>query len=542
MKQYRFLLPLFITTFIFLTVGNSYLAVTDPVESNYALTAKEMVLSGAPLSPRIYDTVWFDKPIFTYWVLYIAYTLFGFSDFATRLPFALCGALSVTVLAYYTRRRQNGIALSCLIAAIAATSLLFCAVTHSVLTDQYLLLFTEISLFSIYIGMNENSRLHTCIAYGAAACAVLTKGPVGIILPGLIILLYIVCEQKSVYLRRLFRPEGILLFFLLALPWYVYMYRLYGTAFIDGLLGFNTMTRALVSEHPQENVIYYYFLLLPVALLPWTGAAFYGMRRFFRKNGFPLFLAVWAFVPLLFYTVMATKYPTYTYISHIPFFYFAMLGVRCLCEANTRKIHFILTGPAIFYWLLFWLAALFIHVDYVRLNSLWPLFIFLPCAIVLTLFAQRMKAYIVLPVLVCFATATMYVLLTWQVLIPFYSYRSTVPLAANAASFGMYKVYFFEEFRTSFVYYTGIPALLVTPSGYDESKRLKRDPVWTQKHLFKEENEQTFSELVKAREKLLLIVPKSRLDDFKNSEFYENMTLQNIYGTFSIYVPRKDTI
>ena len=136
----------------------------------------------------------------------------------------------------------------------------------------------------------------------------------------------------------------------------------------------------------------------------------------------------------------------------------------------------------------------------------------------------------------------MYVLLTWQVLIPFYSYRSTVPLAANAASFGMYKVYFFEEFRTSFVYYTGIPALLVTPSGYDESKRLKRDPVWTQKHLFKEENEQTFSELVKAREKLLLIVPKSRLDDFKNSEFYENMTLQNIYGTFSIYVPRKDTI
>ena len=58
----------------------------------------------------------------------------------------------------------------------------------------------------------------------------------------------------------------------------------------------------------------------------------------------------------------------------------------------------------------------------------------------------------------------------------------------------------------------------------------------------KEENEQTFSELVKAREKLLLIVPKSRLDDFKNSEFYENMTLQNIYGTFSIYVPRKDTI
>ena len=82
MKYARLLIPVCIISFLFLSIGNSLLAVTDPVESNYALTAKEMVLSGDWLSPRIYNTFWFDKPVFTYWALCVSYALFGFSDFA----------------------------------------------------------------------------------------------------------------------------------------------------------------------------------------------------------------------------------------------------------------------------------------------------------------------------------------------------------------------------------------------------------------------------------------------------------------------------
>ena len=63
MKLSRLTPVVFIVWLVFYMFGNNMLPVTDPVESNYALTAKEMVLSGDWLSPQIYGTYWYDKPI-----------------------------------------------------------------------------------------------------------------------------------------------------------------------------------------------------------------------------------------------------------------------------------------------------------------------------------------------------------------------------------------------------------------------------------------------------------------------------------------------
>ena len=82
MKQRTFLTIIFVAAFLFLAVGISQLAVTDPVESNYALTALEMVRSGDWLSPQIYGTYWYDKPIFLYWLLSLSYSLLGTTDLA----------------------------------------------------------------------------------------------------------------------------------------------------------------------------------------------------------------------------------------------------------------------------------------------------------------------------------------------------------------------------------------------------------------------------------------------------------------------------
>lgn len=73
--------------------GTSLLPITDPVESNYALTAKEMLLSGDFISPRIYGNFWYDKPIFFYWELIAAFSVFGVNEFAARFssrPFFPC--------------------------------------------------------------------------------------------------------------------------------------------------------------------------------------------------------------------------------------------------------------------------------------------------------------------------------------------------------------------------------------------------------------------------------------------------------------------
>ena len=56
-----------------LLFANGHLAITDPVESNYTQTAKEMLLSGDYVSPRIFGNFWYDKPAFFYWDLIAAF-------------------------------------------------------------------------------------------------------------------------------------------------------------------------------------------------------------------------------------------------------------------------------------------------------------------------------------------------------------------------------------------------------------------------------------------------------------------------------------
>ena len=103
-KNNRLWIIIFLVSFLFLLWGNQYLPVTDPVESNYALTAKEMAESGNWLSPTIYGHYWYDKPIMIYWLTAASYRLFGFTSLASRLPSVLAGALSAALLGAYTQR------------------------------------------------------------------------------------------------------------------------------------------------------------------------------------------------------------------------------------------------------------------------------------------------------------------------------------------------------------------------------------------------------------------------------------------------------
>ena len=80
----RDLLVLGVVGAILYWLGNWAIAITDPVESNYTLTALEMLRSGDYVSPRIYGNFWYDKPAFFYWELIAAFSMFGVNEFAAR--------------------------------------------------------------------------------------------------------------------------------------------------------------------------------------------------------------------------------------------------------------------------------------------------------------------------------------------------------------------------------------------------------------------------------------------------------------------------
>ena len=93
MKSHPYLFLAAIFALLFLA-GNELAAVTDTAESNYALTAREMVLSGDWMSPRIYGHYWYDKPIFFYWELALSFAAFGFNLTCKKSPPSIGGEMN----------------------------------------------------------------------------------------------------------------------------------------------------------------------------------------------------------------------------------------------------------------------------------------------------------------------------------------------------------------------------------------------------------------------------------------------------------------
>ena len=143
---------------LLLFFGNGSLLVTDSVESNYALTAKEMVLSGDWLSPQIYGNYWYDKPIMFYWLTALGFKLFGFTEFGARFFPALFGLLGIGLVSYGGYRLYNE-KVGFFSGVLLLSSVEFFLISKSIITDAVLFLFFSATLLFFYLGYSENRPL-----------------------------------------------------------------------------------------------------------------------------------------------------------------------------------------------------------------------------------------------------------------------------------------------------------------------------------------------------------------------------------------------
>ncbi|WP_299142754.1 glycosyltransferase family 39 protein [uncultured Dialister sp.] len=469
------LLFFFLAAFLFLLWGSWLLPVTDPVESNYALTAKEMVQSGNWMSPQIYGTYWYDKPIMVYWLLSISYTLLGFTDLASRLPSVICGALSVTLLIWYVQRILKDNVTAVWSGAMLALSLEFWVISHAIITDSILLLFTIPTMLSGYMGVMEGNKKHLAAAYAAAGLACLTKGPVGLVLPGALLLLWCLSMKSGKMAVRLFPWQGILVFLAVTLPWYVGMYLIHGSDFIEQFLGLHNFIRATSSEHPADNHWYYYLVLLPAALLPWTFTSFYEMVKGWKeKTPFYRFLMVWCWGTLLFYTLMATKYVTYTYIAVVPAIIFSALAAPAIRQGESHPFLAGLGGFVLF------LAAAIAGSLYIKEGSWWILYVVILYAL-WSLGIRYKKSRGRRLTVMAAVTASVFLCLIMEGLPHYLPRRSAVELAEEMkAAPGEH--YFFRSYPAGYTFYTGEIATRVVPPPIGDDGE-GRNPLWNEKYV-----------------------------------------------------------
>ena len=523
--------------------------ITDTVESNYALSAVNMLQHQSYLSPMIYDQYWYDKPIFTYWLLMTSFSLFGISDFAARLPFILCAALNGMFMYYGMRliAKRRDLALWC--AIMLGTSLEFWYISHAILTDGYLFLFTQGILYFAYLGLRgRHVTRHMMLAYASAGLAVLTKGPVGLILPGLILIAYVALFQRDTLTwQRLFHPLGLLAFALVALPWYILMYSYHGMAFIEEFLGLHNVVRATIPEHPEQNWWFMYFVLWPVSLLPWTGLTIYELI-YGERNSWFKYLLTWGLGVFIFYNLMATKYITYTFLCIIPFIILTSQGYirlkgHLLRNIPPREVKVIAMAPdSDFCWLpqqtksysknllvllpAFLLVAIAIigvwlgsrtqpDVDSSQLSialSIGAVLCVLPLlyALIRPHICRSIKA-------VAISTSILYVLLLCA-LPPIVDDASTEKLADTLALRPTTQMYYYRDYRTSLVYYTGHSVTQIIPDPDAET-------IWDKgKNVMPVLSEADTEKAIQGQRDYFIFVPKKYKDDFLKTSLSQHTT------------------
>ena len=312
-------LVLSIVSLVLFFLGSWLIPITDPTESVYALTAKEMLAADDWISPRIYGNFWFDKPIMFYWELLAAYKLFGVGEFASRIFPAVFATLGV-FLTYFFAQKLYDKRIALASAIMLATSLEYWYLSHAIITDMTLLVMFSATLISFFLGYRAGKPKFYLISFAASGIAVLTKGPIGFFLPGLIILIFLAWQGDLKHLKQLFRPKNLLMFVIIVSVWYLPMTLIHGAEFLENFLGVHNFLRATVSEYPKTDVWYYYALISAIGFFPWS----FALIPLVIRDGFPKlgmnerFLIVWAATVIIFFQLCATKYITYTLPAMIP--------------------------------------------------------------------------------------------------------------------------------------------------------------------------------------------------------------------------------
>lgn len=465
----------FVLVIILLFAYNGSLLITDSVESNYALTAKEMVQSGDWLSPQIYGNYWYDKPIMFYWLTAIYYKLFGFTEFASRFSPALFGLLGIILAAWGGKKLYSERA-GFLSAVILSTSLEFFLISKSIITDSVLFFFFNAALLCFYLGYSDHKKYYYYGTYVFCALATLTKGPIGFLLPGLVIFLFLLTEKAWRELKNMKLVSGMLLFALIAVPWYYAMYLFHGSDFTNVFLGTHNFLRATVSEHPRDNVIYFYTLVLILGFFPWIGFLPQTVRHFCTNAGKwtkprsqEMFLLLWAAVVFIFFQCMATKYLTYTYPMLFPL---ALLVGGYLDEKNKEaKLGNVLLYNFGFYLLLVGVAFWVDRTKQFDVHSEWQLLLVAVAGMIACIYYYVLGRKVTVLIGIALTAFFFNLFLAKDVCVPLTNMRSAKSLAVELGNNYQNEelIACYGDYPTSAVFYSGKRILKLLPSNKVDS-------------------------------------------------------------------------
>ena len=309
--------------------GNGLVDETPPL---FAAAGRAMARTGDWLTPRVNGLPRYDKPPLVYWVMGLGYALpgqpqwDGLGTWAGRLPSAL-GALATLLMLGDTMLRfpqpgDSSPRRTAMAAALAfALSPLVLLWSRTAVSDGLLTGTLALSLLCQWRCQASGGR-RWWLAWVLLGLAVLTKGPVAVVLSGITLLLFGLARRDLVGLWRVLRPlPGLAITASISLPWYALELLVEGQPFWDSFFGYHNFQRftSVVNSHLQPW--WFFGPVLVVAALPFSPLLLLGLTQVVHalrrrssqapEQSLQIFAAAWLVAVLALFTSAATKLPSY---------------------------------------------------------------------------------------------------------------------------------------------------------------------------------------------------------------------------------------
>ena len=258
-----------------------------PDEGRYAEIAREMFVSGDWITTRLNGIKYFEKPPLQAWMNALTFTLFGLGEWQARLWTGLCGILGVMLTALAGTRVFGGRA--GLYAALVLGSCFYWVLGSQVdSVDMGVSGMMTLSLCALLLaqraGADARTRRNWMLAcWAGMALAVLSKGLIGIVLPGGVLVAYTLAARDWRLWTRLHIVNGLLLFLAIAAPWFI----LVGIRNPEQPHFFfihEHVERFLLKEHHREAPWWSFLVLLAAGSMPWLGVLLPSLRAGLRPD------------------------------------------------------------------------------------------------------------------------------------------------------------------------------------------------------------------------------------------------------------------
>ena len=304
------------------------MALLSPDEGRNAEIAREMTMSNSWLAPTYNGLTYLDKPAFYFKIVALLFAWFGESEAVARLSSASFAFLLLIEVFYFCRKLYD-LRTATLAILLIVTTPLYMAFARIVIFDMTLAFFVCSAIFACYMADETDGQARQrwyLLAAAAAATATLVKGPIGFILPTLVIGLFQFWLGRLWLMKQAFSPLNIALFLAIVLPWFIGVSWQYHDFPYYGIMK-ESVGRLVTTEFHRSARCYYYAVLIAATFFPWSlllPEAIYSAWKHRLQLTKPdkLFIA-WAVVTVLFFSLSKSKLPGYVLTVTVA------LGILC---------------------------------------------------------------------------------------------------------------------------------------------------------------------------------------------------------------------